>query len=118
MEQESHFKILKTLEINPDATQRELASDLGMSLGKVNYCLKRLVEKGWVEVNNFRSSPNKRAYAYMLTPKGIERKVQLAREFLRWKMAEYDRLRQEIDELETELPPDLVTKNTEQTEAD
>jgi len=72
--EEVHFDLLRRLEQNPDCTQRELANEMGISLGKVNYCLKKLIEKGWVKAKNFHNSNNKTAYAYLLTPKGIEEK--------------------------------------------
>lgn len=83
-------------------SQRELSSRLGVSLGKVNFCLKALVDKGCLKVNNFRNSNNKMAYAYLLTPQGMEEKTRMTLEFLRYKMQEYDRLRIEIEALERE----------------
>jgi len=104
MEQESvHLKILRNLEKQPDLTQRQLANELGVSLGKANYCLKQLMEKGWVKANHFRKSKNKMAYAYLLTPKGIEEKARLTVAYLKWKMAEYDQLRTEIEQLQQEV---------------
>jgi len=96
------YGLLKTLEMNPDLSQRELSSRLGVSLGKVNFCLKSLVDKGCLKVNNFRDSNNKRAYAYLLTQQGMEVKAHMTIEFLKYKMEEYDRLRMEIEELEQE----------------
>jgi EPS-associated MarR family transcriptional regulator len=100
---ETHLKVLRCLEENPEITQRELAQELGVSLGKVNYCLKALIQKGWVKANNFKNSKNKSAYAYLLTPKGIERKAQITVRYLRWKLQEYEMLKQEIDQLKTEV---------------
>ena len=100
---ETHLKVLRFLEENPEITQRELAQELGVSLGKVNYCLKALIQKGWVKANNFKNSKNKSAYAYLLTPKGIERKAQITVRYLRWKLQEYEMLKQEIDQLKTEV---------------
>jgi len=100
---ETHLKVLRCLEGNPEITQRELAQELGVSLGKVNYCLKALIQKGWVKANNFKNSKNKSAYAYLLTPKGIERKAQITVRYLRWKLLEYEMLKKEIDQLKTEV---------------
>lgn len=101
--EEVHLRLLKAIEANPQATQRELSQELGVSLGKANYCLKALVDKGWVKVNNFRASPNKLAYAYLLTPRGLDAKAKLTMRFLRRKVKEYEALRREIDELQQEV---------------
>ena len=101
--QETHLKVLRLLEENPDITQRELAATLGVSLGKVNYCLKALVGKGWVKANNFRNHNKKSAYAYLLTPKGIERKAQITVRFLKRKVEEYEALKKEIELLQKEV---------------
>lgn len=94
-----NLDLLKTLEGNPSVSQRDLAKHLGISLGKVNFCLNALVEKGWVKVNNFRNSENKLAYAYVLTPRGIEARARMTVHFLRYKMEEYERLKAEIEAL-------------------
>ena len=99
---EIHLKLLKILQINPDMTQRELSRELGVSLGKANYCLKALLDKGWIKVNNFRKSPRKLSYVYLLTPAGIEAKATLTSRFLKRKMREYELLKQEIEELTRE----------------
>lgn len=96
------YGLLKTLEGNPSLSQRDLAKKLGISLGKVNFCLNALIEKGCLKVNNFRNSDNKLAYAYLLTPKGAEQKARMTVEFLQIKMQEYERLRAEIEELRRE----------------
>jgi EPS-associated MarR family transcriptional regulator len=101
--QETHLKVLRQLEENPDITQRELAEALGVSLGKVNYCLKALIEKGWIKANNFKNHKQKSAYAYLLTPKGIERKAQITVRFLKRKVEEYETLKQEIEQLQEEV---------------
>jgi EPS-associated MarR family transcriptional regulator len=101
--QETHLKVLRLLEDNPDITQRELAQAMGVSLGKVNYCLKALIGKGWVKASNFKNSNNKSAYAYLLTPKGIERKAQITVRFLKRKVEEYEALKQEIEQLQQEV---------------
>lgn len=98
----TRYKLLKILEGNPSLSQRDLAKELGLSLGKVNYCLQALIEKGCVKVNNFRNSQNKRAYAYLLTPSGVEEKARMTVLFLKHKTEEYERLRQEISELRRE----------------
>lgn len=96
------YQILKTLDEQPDLPQRALAKKLGVSLGKANYCLAALAEKGLLKINNFRTSANKIAYVYLLTPKGVEQKSRLAVEFLNIKVKEYERLREEIQELRSE----------------
>lgn len=103
MPDDIHLKLLKTLESNPSATQRELAQALGISLGKANYCLRALIDKGLVKANNFRNNRNKLAYAYLLTPKGIEEKVRLTSRFLKRKIAEYEALKAEIEQLRQEV---------------
>lgn len=97
------YGLLKTLEDNPGLSQRDLAKRLGVSLGKVNFCLNALIEKGCLKVNNFRNSDNKLAYAYLLTPQGVEQKTRMTVEFLQIKMREYERLRAEIEELQREV---------------
>ena len=101
--QETHLKVLRHIEANPEITQRELAQELGVSLGKVNYCLKALIQKGWVKANNFKNNKNKAAYAYLLTPKGIEQKAQITAKYLRNKIKEYEALKHEIEKLRNEL---------------
>jgi len=100
---EYRYKLLKLLAERPNVSQRELARELGISLGKANYCLTALINKGWVKVQNFKNSYNKRAYAYLLTPGGIEEKAQVTFSFLRRKMAEYEALRAEIEDLTHEI---------------
>lgn len=89
-------------------TQRELASQLGVSLGKVNYCIRALIDRGWVKVNNFKNSNNKAAYAYLLTPRGLEQKAQITLRFLKRKMVECEQLRLEIAELQREVGGEAV----------
>ena len=103
MAEERQLKALRLLEQNPDMTQRELAEALGVSVGAANYCLKALVEKGWVKLENFQKNPNKLGYLYLLTPMGISARAQLTAKFLRRKMAEYEALRAEIDQLQAEV---------------
>lgn len=102
LDDSTHYGLLKTLEHNPSLSQRDLAKRLGISLGKVNFCLNALVEKGCLKVNNFRNSENKLAYAYVLTPRGIEERARMTVHFLRYKMQEYEQLRAEIEELKRE----------------
>lgn len=103
LDEETRFDLLKMLEENPSLSQRDLANRLGVSLGKVNFCLRALVDKGCIKVNNFRNSNNKLAYAYLLTPHGVEEKASMTVAFLRYKMHEYDRLRTEIEGLNREV---------------
>ena len=101
--QETHLKVLRHLEDNPDVTQRELAITLGISLGKTNYCLKALINKGLIKAKNFKNNSNKRAYLYILTPKGIDTKARISMKFLQRKVEEYEALKMEIEQLKTEL---------------
>jgi EPS-associated MarR family transcriptional regulator len=101
--QEVRYRLLSYLAEHPDATQRELARELGVSVGKVNYCLKALISKGWVKIRNFQKSEHKAAYLYLLTAKGIEEKVQVTSAFLRRKLDEYEQLRAEIERLRREV---------------
>lgn len=97
------FRLLRLLEAHPELSQRQIASELGVSLGATNYCLKALIEKGLLKVKNFTASGNKRAYAYILTGKGLSEKTSLAAGFLMRKRAEYDALKAEIERLEEEF---------------
>lgn len=94
-----YLDLLRKLELNPKYTQRELSKEMGISLGKVNYCIKKLVGKGWVKLTNFSHNPNKVGYAYLLTPKGIEEKTRLTYAFLKIKSEEYEMLKEEISKL-------------------
>ena len=94
-----HLDLLRKLEINPEYTQRELSREMGVSLGKINYCMKKLIEKGWIKLSNFSHNPNKASYIYLLTPKGIEQKTRLTFAFLKIKMEEYKILKEEISSL-------------------
>jgi EPS-associated MarR family transcriptional regulator len=97
-----HLDLLRKLESNPHFTQRELSREMGVSLGKVNYCMKKLTEKGWVKLSNFSHNPNKMSYAYLLTPSGIEEKSRLTFSFLKRKVIEYEILKKEINALQLE----------------
>jgi len=101
--EEIHLQVLRIIESNPEITQRELAKSLGVSLGKTNYCLKALIEKGWLKANNFKNSNNKLAYAYILTPKGIEEKANITVQFLKRKLWEFEALKEEIEQLRREV---------------
>ena len=103
LNEESRYKLLKLLHENPDMNQRQIASALGISLGKVNFCLKALVEKGWVKAGNFSKSKNKKAYVYLLTLKGLEEKAKVTFNFLERKKQEYEALKHEIQELQEEV---------------
>ena len=94
-----HLDLLRKLEANPQYTQRKLSQEMGVSLGKVNYCMKKLIEKGWVKLINFSRNPNKVGYTYLLTPKGMEEKSRLTYAFLKIKMEEYEMLKEEISSL-------------------
>ncbi len=96
------YSLLKILAENPSLSQRDLAKQAGVSLGKVNFCLNALIGKGCLKVNNFRNSKNKLAYSYLLTPRGIEEKARMTVEFLQIKVMEYERLRAEIEVLKRE----------------
>lgn len=101
--QEAHFRVLRLLDINPRMKQRELATAAGVSLGKTNYCINALLEKGLIKVQNFKSNKRKLAYAYLLTPAGIAEKAGLTQRFLKRKMEEYEVLKAEIELLKHEL---------------
>jgi EPS-associated MarR family transcriptional regulator len=103
MREDFDFKLLSRLEQDPSATQRSIAERLGVSVGKVNYCLRALVDKGWVKAANFRRSDSNWAYAYVLTPVGAVAKLRLARNFLTRKVKEFEALQGEIESLRREL---------------
>ena len=95
---QDYLNLLRKIKSKPKSTQRELAEELGFSLGKLNYCLKALKTKGLVKITNFKKNPNKLNYIYALTPKGISEKTKLTVNFMRRKMAEYDELKREVNE--------------------
>jgi EPS-associated MarR family transcriptional regulator len=99
---EYRYKILKLVEGNPEISQRELAKELGVSLGKANFCLNALIKVGLLKVTNFRNSKNKLAYMYLLTPDGIEKKASITLSFLKYKMQQFELLQQEIKSLQSE----------------
>ena len=97
---EDEFEILRKIQKNPKTSQRELASELGFSLGKLNYCLKALQKKGLIKINNFKKNPKKINYIYVLTPSGIAAKTKLTISFIKQKMREYDELKSEMSKNE------------------
>lgn len=109
MNESAQYHILKHIQDNPQTSQREMAAKAGVSLGKVNYCLKALAKKGLIKAENFRNAERKSAYLYKLTPEGIEEKARITVRFLKHKMAEYDRIKAEIEELRVEC--DQLTFN-------
>jgi len=97
MTKEDHFEVLRKIQKKPNSSQRELAAELGFSLGKLNYCLKALQNKGLVKIENFKKNPNKINYFYVLTPAGIAEKTKLTVNFMKRKMREYDELKNELN---------------------
>ncbi len=94
----NNFEVLRSIQKNPNKSQREMAKSLGFSLGKLNYCIQALKKKGLVKINNFKKNPKKMNYAYILTPKGIKQKTKLTLNFMVRKMKEYDELKKELEE--------------------
>ncbi len=105
---EESLMLLRTISENPQITQRELSSRLGLSLGKINFLMKSLIEKGFIKAKNFKNCQNKIAYLYLLTPRGIEEKAKITYHFLKRKTEEYERLEKEIQDLQKEV--DLLEK--------
>jgi EPS-associated MarR family transcriptional regulator len=103
IQEDTHFRIMRILQENPDLTQRELAEKLGMSVGGLNYCLNALIDKGLVKMQNFSNSKNKFKYVYLLTPMGIAEKVAVTSRFLERKMREYEALKAEIESLHQDV---------------
>lgn len=103
IDEETRYKLIRKLEENPEVSQRELAVEMGVSLGKINYCLKALVKTGWVKVGNFARSSNKTRYAYFLTPTGVKEKTSLTVRFLEKRQLQYDELKKEIEILKAEI---------------
>ena len=102
LQEDTYFRVLRMLQDNPDMTQREIAEKLGISTSGLNYCLKGLIDKGWVKMNNFSQSKNKIGYIYVLTSQGVAEKAVLTGRFLKRKMVEYESLKAEIDALRAE----------------
>ncbi len=106
LKEELQWKALEALHADATLTQRALARELGISLGRTNYCLRALIDKGWVKLQNFQQSPHKLRYAYLLTPQGIEEKTRMTWQFLRRKEAEYEALQKEIEALRARVAAD------------
>lgn len=109
--EEFHYKLLKVLQENPNLSQRQLSRKVSFSLGKTNYCIRELIKKGFIKTRNFRNSQNKVAYAYLLTSRGIEEKVHATAYFLKCKVAEYEALEEEIEQLRNEIKKGQVLAN-------
>ena len=103
MDPETNYHLLKLLSANPNLTQRQMAGEMGVSLGKFNYCLKALIKKGFVKVDRFTTPDNKATYMYILTPGGIEEKSIITINFLKRKMKEFEEIQQQIEELKREV---------------
>lgn len=103
LQEDTKYRVLQLLQRNPDLTQRELAHELGMSVGGINYCLKALIQKGLVKMNSFAHSKNKFGYIYVLTPSGLVEKAKITQQFLERKITEYELLQKEIITLAAEL---------------
>lgn len=106
LKEDTHFRVLRLLEANPEMSQRELAEAVGISVGSAHYVLNALVERGLVKLGNFSANEDKRRYAYVLTPKGLAEKAVIATRFLARKLEEYEALKREIKELKAEIAPD------------
>ena len=113
IKEDTYFRVMRLLQENPDLTQRDLAERLGVSVGGLNYCLKALMEKGWVKMQNFSQSKNKFGYVYLLTAEGLASKAALTSRFLKRKMAEYEALKAEIEALRLETEPQVRAPNPE-----
>lgn len=117
LQEDTYFRVMRILHKNPDLTQRELADQLGVSVGGLNYCLRALMAKGWVKMQNFSHSKNKFKYMYLLTPAGMVREAELASNFLCRKLQEYEALRAEIEALQMEVAPNSQPSGNEATRA-
>ena len=113
-EDEIRYHLLKILENEPNISQRSMAKKMGISLGKVNYCLTELAKKGFIKVNRFKSAKNKMPYTYLLTVKGIEEKSKLTLNFLKRKLREYEEIKRQIGELSKEVEENQFSVNNEQ----
>jgi EPS-associated MarR family transcriptional regulator len=103
LDEETHYKLLSLLEENPDISQRKMAEAMGVSVGKINYCIKALVNVGHIKLKNFAKSANKIGYAYFLTPKGVKEKAAVTLRFLELKQKQYDKIKKEISFLQEEI---------------
>lgn len=104
LQEDMHFRLMRLIEQKPQISQREIADHLGVSLGGINFCIKALIEKGYVKVSNFTENPHKLGYAYLLTPSGIGAKAAITGQFLKRKLAEYESLKAEIESLQSVTP--------------
>lgn len=111
--EEVRFRVLRLIETKPEISQRELADELGISLGQINYQLKSLKEKGFIKAGNFLRNDNKLAYAYLLTPKGVADKLAITKHFLARKKQEFQLLKTELEQLENELHESGLNNNTQ-----
>lgn len=115
LQEDTRFRVLRLLQDNPDLTQRELAEKLGISVGGLNYCLRALMDRGFVKMRNFAHSRNKFGYAYVLTPRGLAEKASITQCFLQRKMKEYEALREEIAALQAEASSSRVVSARSKT---
>jgi len=111
-EQEIHYRLLKILSKNSNFTQREMAKKMGISLGKVNYCLSELAKKGFIKINRFKYSRNKIRYIYILTPRGLEEKAGLTISFLKRKILDYEEISSQIKDLAREVEEQRLVDNS------
>lgn len=107
LQEDTHFRVLRLLRENPEMSQRELATAVGISVGSIHYVLSALIDKGMVKLGNFTATEDKRRYAYILTKKGIAEKAAITRRFLTRKMVEYAALKAEIDMLSSEIDDEV-----------
>jgi EPS-associated MarR family transcriptional regulator len=112
LDKETHYRFLNLLEQHPELSQREVAKEMGVSVGKVNYCIKALVNVGHLKLNNFMRSDSKVVYVYLLTPKAISEKTKIAQQFLKLKLEEHERLAKEINVLKAEVQRSKQMNNT------
>ena len=106
LQEDTHFRVLRLLQENPEMSQRELAEAVGVSVGGIHYVLSALIDKGFIKLGHFTAAEDKRRYAYILTPKGLADKAAITRRFLARKMQEYEALKSEIDALKSEIDGD------------
>ena len=112
LQEDTHFRVLRLLQENPEMSQRELAEAVGVSVGGIHYVLNALIDKGLVKLGNFTAAEDKRRYAYILTARGIVEKAAITKRFLERKIEEYDALKAEIEALRDELGDDVVPDGT------
>jgi EPS-associated MarR family transcriptional regulator len=111
LQEDTHFRVLRVLQENPEMSQRELAAAVGVSVGGIHYVLNALIEKGLVKLGNFTAAEDKRRYAYILTPKGLSEKAEITRRFLARKIEEYEALKAEIEDVQGEFGPKHLNKS-------